>query len=430
MAFMGETVDIGVAELLSVLARRRHAGRLSISVEGNEVQLFLSDGKVILVSSTHHGLRLGRVLVRLRVLAEERLEQAVREQDRAGRGRPLGQILLERGWVTPDDLAKAAEEQAIEALANVMVAPHGTFMFSRDTKPTAKHGLVSLNAEGIVLESSRRADEMATLRTILPPPGARLTLANRAQPAPGEPLTEIEVKVITALQRGTSTLPELVEHVPAAEVALWRTVIALRERGILLARMGNAAPESPARPDEVVARTVEEVLTLTSSAGTGQPGTRVPTLAEVRAGKPAGAQTVAQVTGVVREVIAAFNAGMTLRAFAHFTDDHFKRQERLPASTVRALRASPKPLQPESQETFLSVLDARVLSDQRVSAILVTRTPGIGDTRKVLILAWGGDRWQIDAVIEAPTQAAPTQPPTTTTMLTSANLPELAGKTR
>ena len=76
MAFMGETVDIGVAELLSVLARRRHAGRLSISVEGNEVQLFLLDGKVILVSSTHHGLRLGRVLVRLRVLDEERLEQA------------------------------------------------------------------------------------------------------------------------------------------------------------------------------------------------------------------------------------------------------------------------------------------------------------------------------------------------------------------
>lgn len=408
MAFMGETVDIGVAELLSVLARRRHAGRLSISVEGNEVQLFLSDGKVILVSSTHHGLRLGRILVRLRLLEEERLEQAIREQDRAGRGRPLGQILLERGWVTPDDLAKAAEEQAIEALANVMVAPHGTFMFSRDTRPTAKHGLVSLNAEGIVLESSRRADEMVTLRTILPPAGAQLTLANRAQPAPGEPLSEIEIKVVAALQRGTSTLLELVERVPAAEVALWRTVISLRERGILQARVGAVSPEADLRDeederrDEVAPRTVEEVITLTSSAGTGSPGTRVPTLGEVRAGTPAGSQTVAQITGVVREVIAAFNAGMTLRAFAHFTDDHFRRQDRLPESTVRALGASPQPLQPEAQETFLSVLDARVLSDQRVSAILMTRSPGIGDTRKVLILAWGADRWRIDAVIEAP----------------------------
>jgi len=243
---------------------------------------------VILVSSTHHGLRLGRILVRLRVLEEERLEQA------------------------------------IEALANVMVASHGTFMFSRDTKPTAKHGLVSLNAEGIVLESSRRADEIVTLRTILPPPATRLTLANRAQPAPGEALSEIEVKVITALQRGTSTLPELVERVPAAEVALWRTVISLRERGILLARVGNADPEAERREEgaerreEGSSRTVEEVIALTSSAGTGSPGTRVPTLGEVRAGKPAGSQTVAQITGVVREAIAAFNAGMTLRAFAHF----------------------------------------------------------------------------------------------------------------
>lgn len=389
MAFMGETVDIGVAELLSVLARRRHAGRLSISVEGNEVQLFLSDGKVILVSSTHHRLRLGRVLVRLRILEEEQLEQA------------------------------------IEALANVMVAPHGTFMFSRDTRPTAKHDLVSLNADGIVLESSRRADEMAALRTILPPPGARLSLAHRAQRVPDEPLSEMEANVISALQGGTSTLPELVDQVPAAEVALWRTVVGLRERGVLLARVGNEAPEEES-PDEVVARTIEEVIALSNSAGAGGPGMRVPTLAEVRAGTPAGAQTVAQITGGVREVIAAFDAGMTLRAFADFTDDHFRRQDRLPESTIRAMRASPAPVQPEAQESFVSVVDARVLCDGRVSAILVTRTPDVGDTRKVLILAWSGDRWRIDAVIEGPGQAASDTPPPPMTTIPPADLPELA----
>ena len=41
----------------------------------------------------------------------------------------------------------------------------------------------------------------------------------------------------------------------------------------------------------------------------------------------------------------------------------------------------------------------------------------------------GGERWQIDAVIEAPGQSM-TTPPGTTTMLTSANLPELAAKGR
>lgn len=389
MAFMGETVDIGVAELLSVLARRRHAGRLSISVEGNEVQLFLSDGKVILVSSTHHRLRLGRVLVRLRILEEEQLEQA------------------------------------IEALANVMVAPHCTFMFSRDTRPTAKHDLVSLNADGIVLESSRRADEMAALRTILPPPGARLSLVHRAQRVPDEPLSEMEANVISALQGGTSTLPELVDQVPAAEGALWRTVVGLRERGVLLARVGNEAPQEES-PGEVVARTIEEVIALSTSAEAGGPGTRVPTLAEVRTGTPAGAQTVAQITGGVREVIAAFDAGMTLRAFAHFTDDHFRRQDRLPESTLRAMRASPAPVQPEAQETFVSVVDARVLCDGRVSAMLVTRTPDVGDTRKVLILAWSGDRWRIDAVIEGPGQAASDTPPPPMTTIPPADLPELA----
>jgi len=51
----------------------------------------------------------------------------------------------------------------------------------------------------------------------------------------------------------------------------------------------------------------------------------------------------------------------------------------------------------------------------------------------VLVLAWNGDRWQIDAVIEAPAQAqtvAPSVPATMTTMLSSANLPEATAKGR
>lgn len=77
MAFMGETVDIGGAELLSVLARRRHAGRLTITADGDEVQIFLNDGKVILMSSSNHSLRLGRMLVRLGVIDQERLDAGI-----------------------------------------------------------------------------------------------------------------------------------------------------------------------------------------------------------------------------------------------------------------------------------------------------------------------------------------------------------------
>ena len=79
MAFMGETADVGVGELLSVLARRGNTGRLHINMDGEEVQVILNGGKVTQVSSSHHSLRIGRVLVRMGLLEEDGLNEAVKE---------------------------------------------------------------------------------------------------------------------------------------------------------------------------------------------------------------------------------------------------------------------------------------------------------------------------------------------------------------
>ena len=77
----------------------RHTGRLTI-LSDDEVQIYLAGGKVILVSSNKHALRLGRILLRLGIVESAHLDAAVREQDKQEEMRPLGQILLDAGWVT------------------------------------------------------------------------------------------------------------------------------------------------------------------------------------------------------------------------------------------------------------------------------------------------------------------------------------------
>ncbi|MGI8476017.1 MAG: DUF4388 domain-containing protein [Thermomicrobiales bacterium] len=417
---MGETVDIGVAELLSVLARRRHARRLTITADGDEVQTFLNDGKVILMSSSNHSLRLGRVLVRLGVIDQERLDAAIQEQDRNGRGRPLGQILIDRGWAGNDDLARAAEEQCVDALTRVIVAKHGSFMFNRDAAPLAKRGLVSLNTDGIVLEASRRADEMVTLRSLLPPSDALLSLPRAgAGSAAGSACTLLETRVIEELRRETGSLADLAQRIPVPEVALWRSVIGLRERGLLVAGGGGGADDFDDAPvDDAAPPRVLEVIIGLGIAGRQAGSTRMPTLPKIRSGVFASAQTVAALTGVIREVIAAFNAQLALRAFAHFTDDHFRRGGPMPVAEIESLRHPGIPLPPERQEVFVDLRDVRLLQDGRASAILVTRIPDVGDTKKVLVFARAADRWLIDAVIEAPSSG-----PSMTSMLRPLDAP-------
>lgn len=407
MAFMGETAVIGLAELLSVLAARRHSGRLTIISEGEEAQIFLDDGKVILVSSSNHALRLGRILLRLGILTGDQLDNALRAQDIQGGHRPLGQILLDAGAVVETDLVRAAEEQCIEALTRVMVSNEGSFMFNRDAKPRAKQGLVALNTDRIVLEASRRADEMVTLRSLLPSPDSQLMLARNQS---FDRLTPHEQQVIEALRAGGGTLGALAQQVSMEEVSLWRTVVSLRERDLIVARGTGYLEESI---DRAATRTVDEVIRLCAEGAEGLTN-RVPSLVEVRSGAPAGTQTIAAVTLVIRDVIASFNAGLTMRAFANFSDDHFRRRGPLPEDEIAYLRAPSHPLRSEDQETFQAVRDVRLLSDGRVSAILSTHVPTVGETKKVMIFIRREDRWQIDAVIEAPPA------PTATTMLQSA----------
>ncbi|GIW04309.1 MAG: hypothetical protein KatS3mg059_0929 [Thermomicrobiales bacterium] len=402
MALMGETIDVNVADLLSVLARKRHTGRLAITADGDTVSLSLDHGQLISVSSSNHELRLGQTLIRMGLLTPAQLDAAMHEQEQSGHAQPLGQIALDRGWITPRELARAAEEQCIEALARIIVARHGTFIFSREADPPAAGGLVTLNTDGIVLEATRRADEMMTLRSLLPPPGARLSLA---QPVPGtgEGLSALEHAVLAALHEAPATLEELQQRLGTEEVPLWRAAVILRERGYIAVRNPSGQGTSALGTGErIPERTVEEILALGREGASGVPVPPVPTLADIRRGVPASAQTLAAITLVTREVVTAFNAGLPLRALAHFTDDHFRRQGPLTDEEIAALRMPAVPLPPEEQETIVAIREVRVLPDGRVSAILVSHYPAAGQMRKVLIFAKVDDRWRIDAVIEAP----------------------------
>jgi len=399
---MGETSDVNLADLLLVLARRKHSGRLAISLDGEEMQLFLDGGQIVSVSSSNHGLRLGQMLVRLGVLDPMRLDEGVREQEESGLPLPLGEILLQNGWVTRHDLARGAEEQCIEVIVRVIVAKQGTFMFSRDAAPRAATALVTLNTDGIVLEASRRADETVTLKSLLPADNVKLWLTHLGT-GHLSGFTPQELQVIESLAKGAGTLAELAARLPGDDIALWRAVVGLRERGVLVAK------ESTGRngllvtvPEAIAMRTPEEIVTLGREGRSSVTSPNVPSPSEFRMGTPASVQTVAAVTLVAREVIAAFNAGAPLRAFLHFSDDHFRRQGELTAEEIAVLRTPVQPLPPEEQETVVALREARQLSDGRVSAILISNYPVIGETRKVLIFVRSPERWLIDAVIEVP----------------------------
>lgn len=258
---MGELSDIGVADLLYLLAVRRQTGKLTINANADEVNLYLDDGHLLLVTSSNLALRLGRTLLRLGMIDGQQLQEVLQDQETAGRSRPLGHILLSRGWVTPEQLARCVEEQCIEALARVIAADRGIFIYSSGVQPPPRTEVVPLNADRILLEATRRTDELGTLRSLLPAPTAPLVVSSRIDEV-ADSLSDGEVLIAATLLAGAGSLAELTEKASLDEMTLWRTVISMRERGLLLAGQENAVsgtaplpanglgrePEPPAAP--------------------------------------------------------------------------------------------------------------------------------------------------------------------------------------
>lgn len=406
MAFMGETTDVGVPELLSVLARRGLSGRLHITANSEEVQVVLEKGQVGKVSSSHHGSRIGRVLVRMGKVTESDLDRAVRMQSIGRSSKQIGQILTEAGLVTNNDLNQAAQEQATEALARVFGADHGTFFFTDDRISETDGTSITLNAEGIVLEASRRADELATLRRLLPKPKSMLLVDHSQLPSTGR-LPEAEQRIIRMVVGKPVPVENLVRDFGDDELLATRTIVSLRERGVLALAEGHKSTSSSRHnsvPDKSIAarpRTVDQLRGLMGKGDMADPSSWAPSITEVRQSAPAGSHTTAQLTRAARDVVAAFNAGLPLLAFAHFSDDFFRRMGELSDDEAAALQLGHAPLGEGEQQTFVGLKDARTLNDGRVSAIVITRLPNSPESKKVVIFRMEGDICQIDSIIES-----------------------------
>jgi hypothetical protein len=234
MSFMGELNDIGVADLLYLLALRQKTGRLSVVANGEEVTLAIDQGRMVHVTSSNMTLRLGKMLVRLEFLTSDRLRDALRRQEQMGGSRPLGSILIDGGYITESQLHQCVEEQCIEILSRVISADSGIFVFHADARIAARTEIVDLNSDRILLEATRRTDEMTALRERLPDDQAPLMLsANIDHDA--DTMNDTEIIVASALFGVTASMRDLGERVPIDDLTLWQTVIAMRDRGWIVA---------------------------------------------------------------------------------------------------------------------------------------------------------------------------------------------------
>jgi hypothetical protein len=161
--------DLGrfeVPDLLNFLNMARSTGVLVLERSERENKLFFGAGQLVFAVTNREDLRLGQLLVRSGKLQSMDLDRIVDEQP--VRPLKLGERLLAKGLLAPDELETALKVQVSEVVFDSLEWREGRFTLYDRVKPPGTGVTLAIDLQNLIMEGVRRIDERARIADVFP----------------------------------------------------------------------------------------------------------------------------------------------------------------------------------------------------------------------------------------------------------------------
>ena len=235
MKLEGSLDAFSLPDIFQLLSFTKKTGGLHLASDGSDGAVFFAGGQVTGASSDSARQPLARRLIGSGAVNEEALARAV-ERAAGENGIGVARALLEGGAVDADLLRRAATDQCVDAVFDLLRWRQGDFAFVVDEANPDDVG-VTLGVEAVLADAESRRESWENDSKVVPSPqtvlGMPLGLA-------GDPVVSREEWVLLALVDGRRTVAELVDLTGNGQYAVVSTLAALVQRGLLEVREGGA----------------------------------------------------------------------------------------------------------------------------------------------------------------------------------------------
>ena len=164
----GKLADFSIPEIFQLVSSQGKSGSLAIS--GNErVTIFLfSGGMIVDVQPDRRGSRslLGTMLRDAGYLTDSELNRILSSQEKGGK--KIGEILVEKGKISKEVLARYLVLQVKECLFDVLTLHEGEYRFEGFTVRPVPGGGESIRPDVLLMEGMQFLDEYPRYRGIFP----------------------------------------------------------------------------------------------------------------------------------------------------------------------------------------------------------------------------------------------------------------------
>ena len=165
-SLQGNLDSFRLPEVLTFLSNARKTGTLDVESSAWSASLFLDGGALVYAISNQATLRLGELLLRKRRISAEQFAQIDASMSMDG-GR-FGQIAVQQGVLTEEQLRDFLKIQVSEILFDAFLWKHGKFSFADEMTLPPYAITISVDLPNLIMEGARRIEEWEHCVQLLP----------------------------------------------------------------------------------------------------------------------------------------------------------------------------------------------------------------------------------------------------------------------
>jgi hypothetical protein len=230
MALSGDLKTFFITTILQLLQNNAKTGVLRVWCSNDKVKIYVHKGAIIYAVKLRHDHRLGQLLKKQGLISDQQLKECLS----IGREKKLtlGKVLNNKGYVNSACLKKQIFKQAENAIYEMIFWTDGNFEYKDADIDLNKLIVTKIHIMSVILEASRKIDEMSVFKKQIPEDTIKFRLSEKATGFKDVVLNEEELQILLLID-GQTTVSDIIKDGLYSQYAAYKLLNALLSSGYI-----------------------------------------------------------------------------------------------------------------------------------------------------------------------------------------------------
>lgn len=229
----GNLREFNFGEILTLAGKNRKTGVIILKrPDGAEGRVYLRDGYIYFAETNKKRKPIGEMLIEAGKITRDQLQEALEEQRRLNWKVRLGMILLDKGWISPQDLVQAVQDQITEQIFQLFEWNEGKFVFIPGKTAENEDIGIKLDIDTAILKGAEKIKHWESLKKFV---GGLDTVFEPAEVKDDDKVIILkprELKVLRLID-GVRPVREVIKLSGLSELELFSILFALHSAGLI-----------------------------------------------------------------------------------------------------------------------------------------------------------------------------------------------------